>query len=911
MQHNTRTAQGLRHVWLALFLLFSTEMVAQNPVWTTNRYRIYPDRVEQDSFTAKAVSRTVIHSDYQSPVNQFKSSVVDFKFSINGKDNEMLSGMDHHFNINPASDYSETPLIKFGTQLNLDNASQPGFLQPGTKFRIRLDMRHVLKEMESRGFYTCFNGSRIYKDDFKAVYVAGSSAPLIWDFDNLVHHPELQLQDQDGDGIFEIELEMNKAEQEKRTASDWKISKNLSAFPSVESPWLLSDALYNMALEEMINAVEPDSTLRTGKEWAGVWTRDVSYSIILAMAHLQPQAAKYSLLRKVDKNKKIIQDTGTGGAWPVSTDRMIWVVAAWELFKVTGDKAWLREAYEVVRHSLYQDWPVVYDSATGLVKGESSFLDWREQTYPEWMQPADIFSSFNLGTNAVYYQAHKLAAQMAAMLGDDQSADWFSKNAGNLKNAINQKFWLPQKQYYAQYLYGRNYLLTSPRSEALGTSLCILFGIADDNRARQIVRNMPQTDFGITCIYPQIPGIPPYHNNGIWPFVQAFWLWAGAEAGNEVSVMESIAAIYRPAALFLTNKENFVAENGDFAGTQINSSNMLWSLSGNISIVHRVLFGMQFESDQIRFKPFVPKIISGKRVLRNVRYRNAILDITVEGHGNRVLEFSIDGQVMPEAAFPANLSGRHRIHIRLQQDEGKMQAINKQAMAFSPATPQVSTQANGLSWQPVSGAAFYELWKNGKRMDSTLATQSSWNENFAGEWSIIAVDSNGNPSFASEPLMMGGRSWEIEFESELPASNKPYKGFSGSGFVESNTRLNHEISVKLSIEEEGQYAIRIRYANGNGPVNTENKCAVRGLRLNGQSVGTLVFPQRGKEEWSEWGWSNSIRVSLTKGEHLINIVYEDKYENMHIDINQAMLDKLELLKLGESRENRSYTAINQ
>ncbi len=897
MQHNTCTAQAFRLVQVALFLLFAIELTAQQPIWTTDRYSIYKDRVVQDSFTARAKSRKSIQSDYKSPVNQFKTPVLDFKFSINGKDNEMLSGMDHHFFISPASDYSETPLIKFGQQLKLDSVNRQGFLRPGTRLKIRLDMRHVLQEMESKGFYTCFNGSQVYKDDFKAVYVAGSSAPLIWDFDNLVHHPELQLQDHDGDGIFEIELEMNRAEQEKRTASDWTLVKNLNAFPSVESPWLLSDALYNMALEEMINAVEPDSTLRTGKEWAGVWTRDVSYSIILAMAHLQPQAAKYSLLRKVDKNKKIIQDTGTGGAWPVSTDRMIWVVAAWELFKVTGDKAWLREAYEVVRHSLYQDWPVVYDSATGLVKGESSFLDWREQTYPDWMQPADIFASFNLGTNAVYYQAHKLAAEMARLLHDDQSAEWFSRNAGNLKDAINQKFWLPHKNYYAQYLYGRNYLYTSPGSESLGTSLCILFGIADDNRTKLIVEHMPQTDFGITCIYPQIPGIPPYHNNGIWPFVQAFWLWAGAEAGNEVSVMESIAAIYRPAALFLTNKENFVAENGDFAGTQINSSNMLWSLSGNISIVHRVFFGMQFETDQIRFKPFVPRIIAGKRILRNVRYRNAILDITVEGHGNRVLEFSIDGQAKAEAVFPANLSGRHRIHIRLQQDESKMQAINKQAMAFSPATPQVSTQANGLSWQPVSGAAFYELWKNGKRMDSTCATQFSWNENLAGEWSIIAVDSNGIASFASEPVELGLRSWSIELESLMPASEKPYKGYSGSGFVETSTRLHQEIEIPVRIAESGQYAIRIRYANGNGPVNTENKCGVRGVYLNNQYAGTLVFPQRGKEEWSEWGWSNTIHLRLSKGEHLLNIVYEKEHENMHIDINQAMLDKLKLLKL--------------
>jgi len=98
-----------------------------------------------------------------------------------------------------------------------------------------------------------------------------------------------------------------------------------------------------MALEEMINVVEPDSTFRTGKAWAGVWTRDISYSIILSMAALQPLVAKYSLMRKV-KNGRIIQDTGTGGAYPVSSDRIVWAVAAWEFYKVTGSEDWLKEA---------------------------------------------------------------------------------------------------------------------------------------------------------------------------------------------------------------------------------------------------------------------------------------------------------------------------------------------------------------------------------------------------------------------------------------------------------------------------------------------------------------------------------------------------------------------------------------
>ena len=71
----------------------------------------------------------------------------------------------------------------------------------------------------------------------------------------------------------------------------WKAKNDLTPYPQLKTPNRLHAAIYNMGLDEMINNVEPDTTLRTGKEWAGVWTRDVSYSIILSMAYLQPEAA--------------------------------------------------------------------------------------------------------------------------------------------------------------------------------------------------------------------------------------------------------------------------------------------------------------------------------------------------------------------------------------------------------------------------------------------------------------------------------------------------------------------------------------------------------------------------------------------------------------------------------------------
>ncbi len=99
-------------------------------------------------------------------------------------------------------------------------------------------------------------------------------------------------------------------------SKEWTKKNDLTPYPSLSSGNLLHEAVYNMALDEMVNAVEPDTTLRTGKEWSGVWTRDVSYSILLSMAYLQPEASKISLMKKVDSLGRIIQDTGSGGARP-------------------------------------------------------------------------------------------------------------------------------------------------------------------------------------------------------------------------------------------------------------------------------------------------------------------------------------------------------------------------------------------------------------------------------------------------------------------------------------------------------------------------------------------------------------------------------------------------------------------
>jgi len=859
-------------------------------IFKSDAYSIYADSVVQGNFVAKAISDKQITSTYKSPSKINFAANIKFKFTINGNLIEMKAGTDHHYLVKKDGD--ETPIIKFGKELK-EKSTDKSFLKPDTRLKIRVDMRHVLKAFKNKGFFVTNVKDTIYKKDFKTVYVGGETTPMIWNFEFLYKIPELELKDDDKNGIYETTVNLNPSE-----IPTWKLSKDISAFPQYKSSYPISNAIYNLSLEEMEIAIEKDSTFRTGLDWPGVWTRDISYSILLSMAYMQPKVAMYSLLKKVNVNNRIIQDTGTGGSYPVSTDRMIWAIAAWEVYKVTGDKNWLNKIYPIIKNSIEDDINNIYDPKTFLARGESSFLDWRDQTYPKWMQPVDIYTSQNLGTNAIHYKAIIVLANIAAELKLIGEEIKFKRFAETKKIAINKHLWLPEKGYYAQFLYGRNYKSISPKAEALGEALAVLFNVANDEKQKIIVANTPVTDFGIPCIYPQIPNIGPYHNNGIWPFVQSYFALASAKAGNEKAVLESISAIYRPAALFLTNKENFVADNGDFSGTAINSNNMLWSLSGNLSLVHRVLFGIDFTLDGLLFQPIVPKALADTRTLNNFKYRNSILNITMMGFG-KVRFVLLNNELLKNNLIPTNLTGIHDVKIVLTNEVSKTDSIHKVSNDFSPEIPALTHKNNLLTWNKSKDAINYTVIKNGEKFKETINLELAVQDSIYAEYQIIAHNAKGQSSFASEPLPVFGLQPALIYQLEdgVTKSDLNYKGYTGKGFIEISKTKNTTIKITIKVPSTGVYAIDFKYANGNGELGQSNKAALRNLLVENRGVDTIVFPQRGDNDWNNWGFSNAAKVFLPNKPVVMSLVFHPSNENMNIDVNQAMIDYVRIIKL--------------
>ncbi len=889
---------------IALALAATAPLAAQERILHRGEaFEITPTRVRQGTFEAIARGRDTIVSTYPRAAEE-----VHFKFALNGEDNEFAPGTEHVVHLRPLRGRVVTPRYVFGREL-VSVPSVPvrdtGEDGPMT-LELSLDLRHVLTAIRTTGRYRTPQGGTITRLD--RVTVIGDVAPLQWDVRRAVPGGPQELRDPDGDGIWtaSIPFEARFARPlDADGAARWVRRADLAGLPTLTSPEALLDATWRLSLEELRALVRTDGALAAGAKWPGVWTRDVSFAALLSLAALAPDAVRASLLAKVDATGRIIQDTGTGGSWPISTDRLAWALAAWEVYVVTGDRAWLERAHDIVARSVEADRHAVIDPATGLVGGETSFLDWREQSYPRWMQPADIAQSQAIGTNAVHHGAYRVLAGMARALGGATAATaprWTAL-ADSLRDAVDRHLRLEGRSGYAMFRYGRLHPMLAPRAEALGQSLAVLLGVADSARAERIVAASPWLPFGAPTFWPSIDGERAYHNASVWPFVTAFATWAAADAGNTTVVEHGLAALWRGVALHLTNKENLVAATGHFEGTALNSDRQLWSVAGTLAAQTRVLFGLRYGADSLRFRPMVPPSYAGTRVLTGVRWRNATLAIAVVGHGRGIRRLLLDGRPQRGTAIPATITGTRSVRIELDGDWPDA-PITRVAHATAPATPIVRGAGAGLAWDSVPGAVRYRIVRDGRVVDSTRATTFAVPAPRAvEEWQVLAVAADGLTSYASEPVRRvpttpaGAGDDPVVLDLVPPGARRP--AFADSTVPPSLLlqRGSPPLTLRVRTRTAARWRLELRYANGNGPINTEDKVAIRTVLVNGAPAGVVVMPQRGAGRWDDFGTSTALDLILPAGDHELSLVYTPLDANMHGDVNAARIAAVRLVRL--------------
>jgi hypothetical protein len=165
------------------------------------------------------------------------------------------------------------------------------------------------------------------------------------------------------------------------------------------------------------------------------------------------------------------------------------------------------------------------------------------------------------------------------------------------------------------------------------------------------------------------------------------------------------------------------------------------------------------------------------------------------------------------------------------------------------------------------------------------------------EYQVLAIDPIGFESFLSEPMRVVTNSAVQVIKPPPHLFERVYAGFTGAGYVRLTLERNTSVEIPFSVSAPGAYSIDARYANGNGPINSGDKAAVRTLLVDGKPAGILVLPHRGTDLWTDWGYSNPVRVALNAGAHTLTIRYTELDQNMNRHENTALLDEVRITPL--------------
>lgn len=363
----------------------------------------------------------------------------------------------------------------------------------------------------------------------------------------------------------------------------------------------------------------------TGAGWTYVWTRDTAYSAALGLGSIDPLRIRNSLTFKLSDRRagwysdtpdvQILQDSGTGGSYPNSTDRVSWALGAEETVDWLPEpyrSAFKDTSYTALRNTIEHDRKVVYDTQNHLYSGETSFLDWRWQTYPDWIERdmTQIAQSMSLSTNVDHWVAITETATLAAEHGDTAAAATYRSWADDLAETIRTRFWLPEQQQFSALVTGTLDPSPTLRYDALGTALVVLTGIATPEQAAAAVAGYPQTYTGPATIWPQQSHIwdnrsgIAYHNYATWPFLTAFMMRAAAAVGNDTSATSQLSSIVRVPAVFGSNYENINVLSGG-TNTNLDSQRQLWSVAGAMSAFQQSMFGIDPDDAGLHVSPFV------------------------------------------------------------------------------------------------------------------------------------------------------------------------------------------------------------------------------------------------------------------------------------------------------------------
>ena len=693
--------------------------------------------------------------------------------------------------------------------------------------------------------------------------------------------------------------------------------------PVVKTNDQIVDFLTEMAMEETVANITKDGVFSAGANWPTAWTRDMSYAIDLSLAFLFPETVEKSLASRVENNI-ILQDTGSGGSYPVSTDRVVWGLAAYDYALVKQDNNYFKWVYDVLIKSIEYDYNVNYDKNTGLFRGESSFLDWREQTYPRWMDNVYIADSYALGTNIVYYSVLKRIALLAKRFNNEESFVIWNSRAISLRENIIKNLWIPEDKYFGAYLISHVYPYLYKGYETLGESLAVLEEVVPTEDWNNIVSAVKPGKWGMSVVAPQLGNVPSYHNDAVWPFVQGYRGLAAKKAKNAYLCEYEFATMIYCATLFRTFKENYVASTYS-PKTQTNSDRQLWSDAGWLSYIYKILFGIDFVDSGIKISPFVFDSFKDGISLKNFTWNGNVFNIYINGTGDKVVSYTINGKtVSNDYIIPYGKNKVYEINIVLEKSDEFINSYNnsenKYVFSAEDVTPMVPILSGHfeknkmyIKWRQKNDDGFV-LLKNGtvvKNISERNFTVGA--KNNIDIYTVISqknnlpclpgtpirTDNNKNTVFieAEDAFVKGGVITQVSNpETVFISSELTSTIANSSGYVEKwGGNLGDSITFSYNVKKAGNYIVDFRFKNGHGPVNTGEKCSIVAIYVNDELVRRVAMPQQGN--WVSWNFTVPVSVTLPKGENKISLKVDKFCYAQHGNLNYVSIDLMRVSKI--------------
>ena len=602
----------------------------------------------------------------------------------------------------------------------------------------------------------------------------------------------------------------------RKISNAWTLPDSATVAPAFTSELTMADALFS-------KAVTSPSFLTPEEIW-------------LSLGLLRPEESMQALrsLAAVPANDN--ED------FPYSTLSPYWAAAAWEVYCSTGSRTWLREAYDALTRMLSRQWKLNRSALSEFYCGIPRGVTDQSVFYPAAMDQMGRFQTFSASVNIMRAYSLRVASRMAGELKLYAERD-LEMEADKLAGAVNDRLWLPDLQRYGQYLYGDYYPIVSSVTDNEANLLAVMTGTATAEMSEAMMGDLPLIASGVPSVYPYVVSPTPLR-----PIVQTLYGLAAAKVRNPRAFIHSMAAVWN-----LSLDSNYPA---------------LWP-----ALVLRGLFGLEATPAGLEFRPMVPEVFGGEKHIRGLRYRDAVLDISLNGTGDRIASFMVDSVSTDTHSIPAGVKGHHKVVITLSGNDLTAKPPRIFEPVTVPQTPSVKwPTVNDLKIVNYDRLLHYDIYLDGVLTESISLDNYHVRPGESGVVTVVPTLERGSSGYATPPHICLPADEVISIHASSITPRRPPLHFikdpaTATNYIELAARHNTRITCYVNVAVEGDYFITVGYSNGS------ERCGIRTLGVNGVDVATLLFPPRRHNDWVHVYPSTTSVIHLNEGVNKLWLTY--------------------------------------